>query len=95
MAGVEQHNARAIGLDVLLWITADADRAAAFMQASGASVADIRARAGDDVFLAFVLDHLMQGDDAVLAFCAAHDHSPEQVVAARALLAGGQLRNWT
>jgi len=95
MTGHKDTEALALGQDVLLWIAGDALRTEAFLHASGSSIADMRDRANDPEFLGFVLDHLTQGDEALLEFCAAHDQTPQDVLRARANLPGGVLPNWT
>ena len=95
MGVMSEQSAHALGLDVLLWIAGDPERTGAFLGQTGTRVQDLRARADDGEFLGFVLDYILQGDDAVLAFCALHRHTPQDVMAARAALPGGDQPNWT
>ena len=81
--------------DVLIWMAGEPDVLGSFMSATGAGPQDLRARADDPEFLGFVLDHVLAGDETVLAFAAEAGIPPERVAQARAALPGGGTMNWT
>lgn len=87
--------AESLALAALGWIAADADRAGAFLAASGADPGDLRRHAADPMFLGFVLDFIVQDDASVTEFAATLPCPPEDVLRARAGLPGGDLPNWT
>jgi hypothetical protein len=87
--------AREIAGDVLLWLLAEPERIGGFLGATGLSAAELRRRAGDADCLGAVLDHVMTEDGWVLAFAQETDHRPEDLVAARAALPGGDVPHWT
>ena len=66
-----------------------------FLTTTGARVEDLRAQAAEPEFLAQVLDFVLLQDEWVLEFAEAASITPEQVVAARAVLGGGDMRHWT
>lgn len=94
-AGGRAEAAETLALQVLGWMLADPGRLAAFLGATGAGPADLASGARDPAFLGAVLDHLMQADAEVLAFCADAGLKPEAVLSARAALPGGDLPHWT
>jgi hypothetical protein len=81
--------------DALIWMAGEPDVLGSFMAATGAGPQDLRARAHDAEFLGFVLDHVLSGDETVLAFAAEARIPPERVAEARAALPGGGAMNWT
>ncbi|WP_395542249.1 DUF3572 domain-containing protein [Neotabrizicola sp. sgz301269] len=92
---VGQESAEALALEALAYILAREDLLSSFLAATGAGGAELRAGAGDPVFLAAVLDHLLSDDALVTGFAAEAGLPPLTVVEARAALPGGQLPNWT
>jgi len=62
---------------------------------TGARIDDLRAQAAEPEFLAQVLDFVMLQDEWVLEFAAAVSIAPEQVLTARVILGGGDMRHWT
>ena len=84
-----------IGQEALIWLAGDAELARGFLDAGGLAADDLRARAAEPEFLGFVLEFLLASDDTVLAFAAAAGVLPQAVARARAVLAGGELPNWT
>ncbi|MSU88302.1 DUF3572 family protein [Rhodobacteraceae bacterium 2CG4] len=92
---MSEDRAEAIALAALGWIAAEPERAGAFLGASGAAPDELRQRAGDPMFLGFVLDFLLQDDGGVQDFAAQMPCHPEEVLRARAALPGGDLPNWT
>lgn len=87
--------AQVLALQALGWIAAEDEVFPLFLGATGANLADLRARAGDPDFLAAVLDFLMQDDRWVVAFCDAGGHPYTAPQSARAALPGGAMMNWT
>lgn len=87
--------AETLGLQALAWIVGNEDLVAAFMGASGISADDLKSRANDPEFIGFVLDFLMQDEQALLSFCEDTKTAPDHPFRARAALPGGDLPNWT
>ncbi|MEM9062766.1 MAG: DUF3572 domain-containing protein [Pseudomonadota bacterium] len=87
--------AEAIALQALGWLAGDEDRIGALLNLAGMSPDDLRARASDPEFLGFVLDHLLQDEPALLAFCEEASIVPDEPMRARAALPGGDLPHWT
>jgi hypothetical protein len=87
--------AETTALQALAWLAADDELFSAFLGASGHSPAEIRARAGDPVFLAAVLDFLLTDDAWVMAFCDSVDLGYDTPARARAGLPGGEVTHWT
>lgn len=94
-AGGRVEAAEALALQALAWILNDPGRLSAFLGATGAGLSDLATGVRDPAFLGAVLDHLMQSDDEVLAFCADTGLKPEAVLSARSALPGGDLPHWT
>jgi len=88
---------RAIGIaqEALVWLAGRPEDLARFLAASGAGPAELRGRSADPEFLGFVLDFLLEGDAAVLAFAAAAGLPPDAPGRARAALPGGNAPDWT
>ncbi|MHA3977631.1 DUF3572 domain-containing protein [Halovulum sp. GXIMD14794] len=95
MNSISSERAESIAIAALGFIAAEPERAGAFLGATGASVEDLRQRARDPEFLGFVLDFLLQDDQAVMDFASEMPCRPEDVLRARAALPGGNLPNWT
>ncbi|WP_121061908.1 DUF3572 domain-containing protein [Chachezhania antarctica] len=87
--------AETFALDVLTWLAGSDDLMPVFLGSTGASIDDLRDRAGDAEFLGAVLDFLMLDDAWVMAFAESRGIDPERVMRARAALPGGQQVNWT
>ncbi|WP_227284801.1 DUF3572 domain-containing protein [Boseongicola sp. H5] len=92
---MQQESAEKIAIDTLAWLAADPDLFGVFLGATGASVSDVTAQAGDPQFLAGVLDFVMMDDAWVIRCCDAQDMRYETLAQARAALPGGDLPNWT
>lgn len=90
-----QETAETLALQALGWLASHDDLLPVFLGSSGASEADLKARAADPVFLAAVLDFLMMDDAWVMEFCDAHSLPYERIMLARAALPGGEQVNWT
>lgn len=80
--------AKDIAIQALVFIAADEERLRRFLAFSGIDAASIRRAAREPGFLAGVLDHLGGDERLLLAFADQSGMRPEQIAAARALLAG-------
>ncbi|GIT90682.1 hypothetical protein JANAI62_11370 [Jannaschia pagri] len=89
-----QDRAEIVALGALEWLIAE-DLMDTFQSSTGADRDQIRAAAGDPVFLAAVMDFIMMSDDWVQGVCAQQRLSHEMFLAARAALPGGDIPNWT
>jgi hypothetical protein len=92
---MKSEGATALAQEALIWLAGRPEALEAFLAASGASPADLRAGAGDPVFLGFVLDFLLQSDAYVLDFAETAGVRPETVAGARAALPGGYAPDWS
>ena len=87
--------AETLALRALAWLAANDDLLPVFLGSTGASEADVKAQAGDPVFLGAVLDFLMMDDAWVIACCDAQLLPYEQLAQARQSLPGGEQIHWT
>jgi len=87
--------AETMALRALAWLAGNEELLPVFLGSTGASVADLRARAGEPEFLGSVLDFLMMDDAWVVAFCDAEALAYETPMLARAALPGGAEQHWT
>lgn len=85
----------ATGREALIWLAARPEALGAFLAASGAGLAEIRARAGDPEFLGFVLEHLLSSEEWTRDFAAEAAMPPDRPARARAALPGGYAPDWT
>ncbi|MBB4837573.1 MULTISPECIES: DUF3572 domain-containing protein [Sphingomonas] len=85
MASAET-NAEALALQALVWTLGDESRARRLLDLTGLEPSDLRARAGDAVVLAATLSFLESYEPDLVACAEALEISPEQLVAARAIL---------
>lgn len=92
---MQQDSAQVLALQALAWLVADDEMLPAFLNATGASVGDLRARATDVDFQGAILDFLMMDDQWVIAFCDQHALPYTAPQAARAALPGGASIHWT
>ncbi len=92
---MKQEQAIEIGQRALIWLAGEPDALGAFLAASGADPAEMRARAGEPEFLGFLLEYLLQSDALVLAFAGDADLPPDLPARARAALPGGYAPDWT
>lgn len=92
---MRQDHAELIGLQALGWLAADPRLGPAFLAATGVAPADLHAAAEEPAMLAAVLDFVLQSDATALAFAASAGLAPEQVLAARRALPGGDEVHWT
>lgn len=88
MAMAGQDQAETLALQALGYLAADEDRLCRFLAATGLTPQELRQRAGDPVFLAGVLDHLLTDDALIVAFAESAALPPEAVMAARRRLPG-------
>jgi hypothetical protein len=89
--GPLRKGAEAVAIQALSFIAADAERLGKFLAVSGIGPERIRAAAREPDFLAGVLDHVA-GEEALLrAFAEEAGLAPQEVMRARAALAG---RTW-
>ncbi|MGB3555645.1 MAG: DUF3572 domain-containing protein [Jannaschia sp.] len=91
---MRRERAELVALGALGWL-AEAELLDPFQTATGADRDQIRAAAGDPVFLAAVLDFVMMSDDWVRGVCEAQSLPYESLLGARAALPGGDLPHWT
>ncbi|WP_439137939.1 DUF3572 domain-containing protein [Roseicyclus sp.] len=89
----EMAEIRAMGM--LGWLAGQAELLPVFLGATGASEDDLRARAGEAEFLASVVDFVMMDDVWVIDCATDQGWPPEQIMAIRAALPGGDLPSWT
>ncbi|MFW8634429.1 DUF3572 domain-containing protein [Cribrihabitans pelagius] len=87
--------AETLALTALAWLAANDELLPVFLGATGASEADLRARAAEPEFLGSVLDFLTMDDAWVMAFCDAQGLAYEMPMQARMALPGGAQVNWT
>ncbi|MDE3079614.1 MAG: DUF3572 domain-containing protein [Paracoccaceae bacterium] len=87
--------AETLALQVLGWLVSNDELLPVFLGASGASLADLRGRARDPVFLASVLDFLLMDDAWIVAFCDAAGLPYDAPMTARQALPGGHQTHWT
>lgn len=92
---VGRESAETLALRALGWLIGDDDLRGVFLGASGASEADLAARAGDPEFLASVLDFLVMDDAWVMRFCDETGVAYDAPMRARAALPGGENVHWT
>lgn len=88
-------SAETFALNALAWLAGNEELLPVFLGATGASEADLRARAGEPEFLGSVLDFLMMDDAWIIAFCDAGGVAYEMPMQARMALPGGADRHWT
>jgi len=92
---VQQEQAEVIGLQALAWLMENDELRPVFLGASGASLEDLKTRAGDSDFLASVLDFILMDDAHVTKFCDGAGLPYETPMLALHSLPGQALPNWT
>lgn len=92
---MRQGEAETVALQALAWLAGQDELLPVFLGATGATLADLRDRAGDPELLAAVLDFLLMDDAWVAGFAASAGLAPGLPAAARAALPGGSLPDWT
>ncbi len=88
-------SAETLALHAMAWLLTDADRAQAFMAATGASPADLAAQAQDPTFLGAVLDFLLTDDALITGFCDTQSLPYTAPIQARPHLPGFSDVHWT
>lgn len=91
----QQDSAETQALRALVWLLAQDDLVAGFLNATGADQQQLARLAADPAFLGGVLDYLLEDDARVIAFCDAHGLAYTAPLQARAALPGGQQVHWT
>jgi hypothetical protein len=92
---MDKNKAKGHAIDALLWLANNQQSLEMFLNVSGANADDLRVRAQDTEFLAFVLDFFMTSDELIINLSEDLKISPEQLNIARSTLSGGELPNWT
>ena len=92
---MKQEQAETLALGALGWLVGNEELLPIFMGASGASIDDIKARAGEPDFLISVLDFLSMDDAWLMAFCDASGLPYDTPMQARQSLPGGAQVHWT
>lgn len=92
---LKRESAEALALQALGWLVGREDLFPVFLNASGASMADLARAAQEPAFLVSVLDFVTTEDALVIAFCDATGHGYDQPMLARAVLSGGSDAHWT
>jgi len=87
--------AEILALEALGYMARTEDLLGTFLGASGLAAADLPGLAAKPAFLAGVLDFLLMDDAWVTGFASDVGVRPDAVLAARALLPGGDLPHWT
>ena len=90
-----EDRAETIAIEALGWLAAEEDLLPVFLGASGASMEDVKNRAGDPEFLGAVLDFLTMDDAWVVGFCDAAGLPYDAPRQARQALPGGGEVHWT
>lgn len=80
--------AQIMALKALAYLAADEDQLDPFLNATGMLLADLKAGAADPIFLAGVLDYILQNEPLLLAFAGASELAPEAIMRARQRLPG-------
>ena len=92
---MRQESAQAVALQALAFLAADDELFGAFLAMAGTDARSVAARAEDPDLLVSVLDFILAEDARVLACAQAQGGRPEDILRARALLAGGEMPHWT
>ena len=95
MKALTQESAEILAIEALSWLVGNDDLLPVFLNATGASEADLRQRAKDPEFLASVLDFLLMDDAWISAFCDGASYGYDYPLRARASLPGGAQVDWT
>lgn len=92
---MDKNQAEVIALSAFAWLAGEDERLMNFLALTGADASDLRSRAQDPEFLGFVLDFIMQDDEAILALSEETSMHPDDVRRARYYLDGGDAPEWT
>lgn len=90
-----QEFAETIGMQALAWLAGHDELLPVFLGATGASLDEMKARAGDPDLLMSVLDFVCMNDVWISDFTASAGLKPEQPLAARQILSGAAGMHWT
>jgi hypothetical protein len=82
--------AEGVAISALAYLADDAGRLGRFLTVTGINPAQIRQLAGDQAFLAAVLDHIGADERLLVAFADASAIAPSAVTRAKAALSGRQ-----
>ncbi|MGR3638967.1 DUF3572 domain-containing protein [Alterinioella nitratireducens] len=82
-------------LNAMAWLVGNDELLPVFLGATGASLADLRAEAGETAMQLSLLDFLMMDDAWVMACCDALGLPYETLLEARQSLPGGAETSWT
>jgi len=80
--------AETLAIQALVYLSADFERLEPFLSLTGLDVGGLRAAAGQEGFLAAVLDYIAGNEKLLLGFAAETELDPAQISRARAALAG-------
>lgn len=92
---MNQDAAEVVALQALGWLMSHEELGPVFIGASGASVEDIKARAGESAFLVSVLDFIVMDDAHVVEFCDSAGLSYDMPMQALHSMPGQAIPNWT
>ena len=92
---LSQDAAEVFSLNVLGWLATQEEIVPVFLGATGASEADLRARAAEPEFLLSMLDFLMMNDEWIVSCCDDLRVPYERISQARQSLPGGAEVSWT
>jgi hypothetical protein len=87
--------AELIAIQALGHIAAEEDLLFAFVDMTGLSPSELKARAEEPEILGGILDFILMDDQRLLAFCENANLRPELPGIARKLLPGGEEVHWT
>jgi hypothetical protein len=90
-----QEAAETLALQALGWLLSQPEELGGFLSASGAAPQDLAQLARDPVFLAALVDYLLETDDRVLACTKDLGLPPTALGEARHGLPGGRDPHWT
>jgi len=92
---MKHEQAEVIGLQALAWLIGNDELGPVFLGASGATLEDMKNRAGDSDFLASVLDFILLDDTNIIGFCDENGLSYDMPMLALHSLPGQGVPNWT
>jgi len=77
-----------ISIDILSWLASEPELLSRFLALSGTDPGSLRQAARDPGFLGGVVSFLMDHEPTLMAFCAATQTPPEEVVRAHQVFSG-------
>lgn len=90
-----QESAEITALQALGWLVSQPEELNGFLNASGAAPADLASSAREPLFLAALLDYLLEADERVLACTRDLNLPPTALGQVREGLPGGRNPHWT